>query len=75
MTVDHLEDADVPAQAVQALAAANQLTLQSGATIVLVRDGKLIRIEAGCETVLKTVGETPKVVGSRTRVRNGSRPR
>ncbi len=74
MSEMHSEDADVPALAVEALRAANRVTIQSGATIVLVRDGKLIRIEPNGETVLKTVGELPKVSGSRKRIRRTSRP-
>ncbi|MEZ6142371.1 MAG: hypothetical protein R3B84_17570 [Zavarzinella sp.] len=47
------EDADVPALAVKALNEATEQALRSGKTVVLVRDGKLVRIEGGNVIVLK----------------------
>ena len=60
------EEEEIPILAVEALSAANRLTLQAGATVVLVRDGKLIRIEPTGETILRTLSEKPKVL-ERTR--------
>lgn len=52
---DDRQDADVPTQAIEALAAAEQRARLAGHTRVLVRDGKLIRIEGETVTVLKPI--------------------
>ena len=52
---DDRQDADVPTQAIEALAAAEQRARLAGHTRVLVRDGNLIRIEGERVTVLKPI--------------------
>jgi hypothetical protein len=56
MTIDDdRSEADVPEQAVQALAAAQRRARQAGHTLVQVQDGKLVRIQGQTVTVLKRV--------------------
>ena len=59
---DDRQDDDVPAQAIEALAAAQQRARLTGHTRVLVRDGKLIRIEGETVTVIKDVPTRKKVL-------------
>jgi hypothetical protein len=56
------QDADVPTQAIEALTAAEQRARLAGHTRVLVRDGKLIRIEGETVTVLKPIPARKKVL-------------
>jgi hypothetical protein len=50
---DDLEDADVPEQALAGLRAAQERARQTGHPMVLVRDGKLIRVQGDSVVVLK----------------------
>ena len=51
--IDDAEDADVPAQAVRALKAAQERARLAGHPLVMVRGRQLVRIENGVVTVLK----------------------
>lgn len=52
---DEPDDDDIPEMAVKALDAASHLALTSGLAVVLVRNGKLVRIQGDEVTVLKSV--------------------
>ncbi len=49
---DDPRDADVPEQAVKALTAAHRRALKAGRTLVVVKDGKLVRVTGTRSTVL-----------------------
>jgi uncharacterized membrane protein len=57
---DDFEDADVPEQAVRGLNEAQKVAMMNHA-VLFVRDGKLIRLEKGVETVLKDMPPRIKV--------------
>ena len=62
MTTNSIEsqEAEIPMLAVHSLSAANRFTIQSGATVVLVRDGKLIRIEPMSRLAKRYSGRCPR---------------
>lgn len=62
-------DADVPQQAVKALSAAHRRALQAGRTLVVVKDGKLIRVTGTKIDVLKDGQFRVKVQGKTKRTR------
>jgi predicted ABC-type ATPase len=68
---DDPADADVPLQIVQALTAAQQRWLQSGRTVVLVRDGQLVRIlPDGTSVVIRPLSTRPRAVNRMERARS-----
>jgi hypothetical protein len=58
---DESQEADVPQLAVKALTEAHQRALAAGQTLVLVRDGRLIRITNDEVVVLKKLPDRKKV--------------
>jgi hypothetical protein len=52
---DEPDDDDVPEMALAALAEAQRRALASGRPVVLVRDGRLVRIQGDTVTVLRTM--------------------
>ena len=75
MTTNAIEsqESEIPELAIQAMSAANRLTIESGATVVLVRDGKLIQIDPSGETELQTLSEKPKVLSRKMQIRLAKR--
>ena len=60
-TFDEELEADVPERAVVALTEANRRAMAAGFTVVLVRNGELIRRTGNQEIVLKAIGGRKKV--------------
>ena len=62
------EDADVPQMAVQALNDAYQRAIRSGRPVVVVAEGKLVRIDSSGVTELETLPARRKVAVRTKRV-------
>ncbi|HEX8916180.1 MAG TPA: hypothetical protein VF796_27775 [Humisphaera sp.] len=60
-TTTDREDDEVPTMAVAALRAAQRRAESSGRPMVLVLDGKLVRVDPSGQTVLKTLPPRQKV--------------
>ncbi len=59
---DDFQDADIPQQALQALAHAQQNSMKAGHPQVLVRDGYLVRISGETVQILKKMPDRIPVV-------------
>ncbi len=59
---DPLDDIVVPAEAVQGLDEASRRTREAGRPVVVVRNGQLVRLQAGEVVVLKKLPARRKVV-------------